>query len=254
MLEHKAPEPIITSIKFHTKALAKKGVESLLRHFGFQLSRIPNFYRKGSDIYFNTGKLTPVEENSVDLYNQFYSDECALAEYYDASRLRFYEMVSEELRKQGLNLNGKDIIDVGCGTGHLLSELAKMASPSTLSGCDFSEAGMRYSRIKFPRSRFFVHDINYKLPGTYDFVFCTEVLEHLQHPHVAIKNLLYALREGGMAVITVPNGRLDTINEHINFWSPESWPLFLERECDGCGVNTYVINDNMNNIAFIVKL
>jgi hypothetical protein len=30
--------------------------------------------------------------------------------------------------------------------------------------------------------------------------------------------------------LTVPNGRSDTLTEHINFWSPESWTAMLRRE------------------------
>ena len=28
-------------------------------------------------------------------------------------------------------------------------------------------------------------------------------------------------------MITVPNGRIDTFEGHINFWSPESWNIFI---------------------------
>ncbi|MEG2336387.1 MAG: hypothetical protein RSC04_01440, partial [Bacteroidales bacterium] len=34
--------------------------------------------------------------------------------------------------------------------------------------------------------------------------------------------------QGGTLVISVPDGRKDTYSGHIQFWSPESWAVFIE--------------------------
>jgi SAM-dependent methyltransferase len=39
----------------------------------------------------------------------------------------------------------------------------------------------------------------------YDFILCTEVIEHTARPERVIENLVHALRPGGLAVITLPN-------------------------------------------------
>ena len=61
-----------------------------------------------------------------------------------------------------------------------------------------------------------VQDI-YKLSGTFDFILCTEVIEHLEDPRAALKSMLNSLSDTGCLLITVPDGRLDRSYQHINF-------------------------------------
>ena len=219
--------------------------------FGLQVSRITT--PQGGARYFNTGALTPLQENSRELYDRFYRDSEALTEYYTEDRLTFYSAVSDETQKMGVLLKNKDILDLGCGTGHMLSALRGWSQPRSTSGCDFSDAAMQHSRKHFPQHRFFTHDIYNALPESYDVIICTEVLEHLERPFLAIRNMLTATRSGGAIVLTVPNGRIDISTEHINFWSPESWKVFLERECPQCVVKTSTLLDGKNNFALVQK-
>jgi SAM-dependent methyltransferase len=237
-----------------------QGSQSLVKHlfhgffalFGIRVCRIPKCARQGAWKYFNTGERSPVEENSRDLYDRFYGDHEALEQYYDEQRLTFYAEVCQQLRNSGLELDQRDVLDVGCGTGHLLSELQRWWKPR-IAGCDFSEEAMNFSRERFPGCHFFTHDIYQPLPGTYDLVLCTEVLEHLEQPFAAIQNLLNATRPGGFLVVTVPDGRIDHLNQHINFWSPESWKVFVERECPRCKVVTSQLKTGRHNFALIQR-
>ena len=233
------------------RSLAKQMLHRVLARFGLRVSRIRR--PRGGELYFNTGRLTPPEENSRELYEQFYRDQTALKDYYTKGRLAFYRAVSDRLQEINLALDGKDVLDVGCGTGHLLTELQRWSKPRSMSGCDFSEEAMAFSREHFPGCRFFTHDICEPLPGSFDVVLCTEVLEHMERPFVAIRNLLNATRTHGALVLTVPNGRTDTANEHLNFWSPESWKVFVERECPQCVVKTSTLLDGKNNFALVHK-
>ncbi|MHC4917529.1 MAG: class I SAM-dependent methyltransferase, partial [Planctomycetota bacterium] len=64
-------------------------------------------------------------------------------------------------------------------------------------------------------------------------------MEHLVDPAAAVENLLGMLESGGRLVLTVPDGREDSVpagsgsiesgsfSGHIHFWSPESWSIFL---------------------------
>ena len=183
--------------------------------------------------YWGTGKLTPMEENSMELYDRFYGDAEAIEKYYQGHRMEFYKEVAGLLRTENAGVDGKSVLDVGCGVGYLLAEIGKAFKPSSLSGSDFSEEAMMASRQKFPGIVFFQHDIGNPLREKYDMIICTEVLEHLEKPWLGLKNLRDALNPGGGLVLTVPEGRRDYSNEHINFWSPESWKAFLERECTG---------------------
>jgi hypothetical protein len=64
------------------------------------------------------------------------------------------------------------------------------------------------------------------------------VLEHLLYPGKALLNLVSAIKPGGGLLITVPDGRKDTYSGHINFWSPESWQIFIQEGTEGLKVTT----------------
>ncbi|CAN5330289.1 hypothetical protein BH10PLA2_BH10PLA2_12480 [soil metagenome] len=230
---------------------AKRLVNGITALFGLRITRIPKVSVTGSKKYFNTGEKSPLEENSRELYNSFYADHAVLNDYYDERRLGFYAAVSQFIKESGVIIADKDIVDVGCGSGHLLAELKKWSSPRSLSGCDFAEESLTFSRKHFSGCNFYTHDIYSLLPSRYDVVICTEVLEHLERPFVAVRNLVSATRLGGVVILTVPNGRLDHLNEHINFWSPESWKVFIERECPECASLCSTVQDSHYNIAII---
>jgi len=65
-----------------------------------------------------------------------------------------------------------------------------------------------------------------------------EVLEHILHPVTAFRNLLEIVMAKGILLITVPNGRYETFSGHINFWSPESWDVFISENSGGLKYST----------------
>lgn len=232
------------------KIFLKRIVNGVLGAVGLRISRIEGA-KPLSAKYFNTGALTPQEENAVGLYDAFYSDVAAVEDYYSKDRMAFYRGVLDFVGDSDLSLDGKEIADVGCGVGYLIKEIQGRYRPASLAGFDFSPAAIEYSRSRFPGARFAVHDIYDPVPGTFDVLFCTEVLEHLEYPHRALEQLVRAVGRSGALVLTVPNGRLDDLNEHINFWSPESWSAFLARECPTCRVTTATLFDGKVNVAIL---
>lgn len=201
-------------------------------------------------MYFNTG-LPPLEQNTEKIYDDFYSDTEALEAYYEEKRLAFYKKVVSVIKNRNIDINCKKILDVGCGNGHLLKEIELNFRDCSLHGCDFSKPGIDYAKTLFPEINFFKHNIYEKIEDDFDVIICTEVLEHLEYPEVAIKNIVEALTLNGIALLTVPDGRKDNIEEHINFWSPESWHFFIKRECKNLEFKTDVFDGH--NLAEIIK-
>ena len=66
-----------------------------------------------------------------------------------------------------------------------------------------------------------------------------------------MKNIIEMMKKDSVCLITVPNGRTDQYEGHINFWSPESWEVFIKANSEGLSVSTGVINDKKNNYAII---
>jgi 2-polyprenyl-3-methyl-5-hydroxy-6-metoxy-1,4-benzoquinol methylase len=136
----------------------KKIIKKLLNVLGIQI--ILN-KKKSASKYFNTGKLSPIEENSVVLYDNFYGDVNAVNEYYKGFRIEFYEKVLKNVKESGVELDGKNIIDVGCGVGYLLEKIQRQAKPIKLSGADFSYEAVKASITRFKGIEFFQYDVSY---------------------------------------------------------------------------------------------
>lgn len=200
-----------------------------------------------------------IAANSMSNWNSWFSNKRYLKEYVSEARIKTYIETIKLCEQEGVTFSTGIIIDVGCGTGHFLKELKKRHSSINIVGTDFSEESVNISKSINPEGSFFLMDI-FNIPieqqGIYDFVICSEVLEHLLRPDVALDNLLSLIKSEGFLIITVPNGRLDTYGGHINFWSPESWKEFIIKHID-CSIYKHIafktFNNNKNNFVLISR-
>jgi hypothetical protein len=93
-------------------------------------------------------------------------------------------------------------------------------------GVDYSPAAITLLGETVPGAEGVVADIyDVSLPGRFDLVLCTEVLEHLERPDAALDHLLEL---GGRVVVTVPDGELDSYEGHVNFWTIDQFAALLE--------------------------
>lgn len=191
---------------------------------------------------------SPVHHNSKEGLNEFYSDAEAVASFLDPG---FYDRVLDLLVAHGVGYEQKRVADVGCGTGGLLKSLQGRDQAQSLTGFEYSERALDLARAQVPGVEFCNFDIYEGSSRKFDVIFCIEVLEHLLHPDRALRNLVGMLADSGVALLTVPNGRTDTFEGHINFWSPESWDIFVKLTCEDLTVKTGLIDQN--NYAFIAR-
>ena len=141
--------------------------------------------------------------------------------------VRFGAALRLQLRKHRVRLDGLSVADAGVGPGIALKELLRGSHPAHIVGFDYSRAALETARQMLPSGRFEHRGIYDEPYEQFDVVICTEVLEHLERPADALNLLVRMLRPGGCLLLTVPDGRIDFSEKHINFWSPESWGLFL---------------------------
>lgn len=166
-------------------------------------------------------------KNTLRAYDRVYGSDSLLAEYLVPARLAFYDEVAERCA----SLRPRRIIDIGCGTGHLLSSLVGRLDhePEIVVGVDHSSAGLARARALAPRARWMLGDL-YGLPpleDTFDLVLCTEVLEHLERPERAVDALCGLCAPEGLVAITVPDGEHDSWEGHVNFWTESDLSTFL---------------------------
>jgi ubiquinone/menaquinone biosynthesis C-methylase UbiE len=106
-------------------------------------------------------------------------------------------------------IEGDTIIDVGCYTGMFVCEASRRFPDKTVIGVDYFENNIRIAHLLYPdmRDRFRRMNI-YGLEiadATIDCITLQEVLEHLEEPTVAVKELNRVLKQGGVLIVSVPN-------------------------------------------------
>jgi 2-polyprenyl-6-hydroxyphenyl methylase/3-demethylubiquinone-9 3-methyltransferase len=109
---------------------------------------------------------------------------------------------SSIIKRLGIDLNGKSALEVGSGGGILTEEIQKMGFTTT--GIDPSEESLRTA---FNHAKASGLNIRYdkgtgeELPyadGSFDCVFCCDVLEHVQDLPKVISEIARVLKPGGV--------------------------------------------------------
>ncbi len=122
---------------------------------------------------------------------------------------------------------GKNLLDAGCGTGHLLSLIIKKHPNqfTSIEGTDFSKEACK-NTSKILGIKTFEADLkNIKVKKKYDLIICSEVIEHVEDDERVIKNIFNMLNNGGNVIFTVPFlmknwGRFDEISGHVRRYEP----------------------------------
>lgn len=101
-------------------------------------------------------------------------------------------------------ITGKNILDLGCGTGAMISELSGLGFQ--VLGLDGSEEALKYCRkrglVNLKRA-----DFNKSLPcqgNTFDTVLCLDVLEHIEDDRGLLLEIKRVLKSDGRLILTVP--------------------------------------------------
>lgn len=140
-------------------------------------------------------------------------------------------------------LNISTVLDAGCGEGFTLDKLKKEKIGKTYKGIEFDPQAVLIANTLYPKIEVKQGDIM-KLPyksNSFDLVVCTEVLEHLENPKKAYRELLRVSKK--YVLITVPNEPIFTLQriaklknlrhlgahpEHIQHWGPREFVKFVK--------------------------
>lgn len=99
------------------------------------------------------------------------------------------------------------LLDVGCGDGSLTIRFKEKLGAKSVAGIEISQDGVLAARKQGIDARKANLDLE-KLPfdeASFDFVLCSEVIEHLFDPDNILKEIHRVLRPNGFLLLTTPN-------------------------------------------------
>lgn len=151
---------------------------------------------------FAVDDTDPLQETLNDLYR--YADDIA-TKVLHRNRLNLFYLLMRALIARGIVSKFAAALDVGCNAGVYCKILHDLGFKSVL-GFDSEPELVARANDAFagPGIEFRVGDAE-AFAGSYDFVLCTEVVEHTSQPLRVIDNIKGALKPGGIAVVSLPN-------------------------------------------------
>ena len=162
---------------------------------------------------------SPVPPAAADDWNQHWKA------YAASNALNPAQAYRRMLIFRGLDLNRAvrpvRLLELGSGQGELSREIKERHPDLELVGVDISRTGVEIARAKVPAGAFFQQDLTQPMaiPARYHgwatHAVCSEVLEHLDDPLTALRNVRACFAPGGRLVITVPAGPLSAFDRHI---------------------------------------
>lgn len=106
--------------------------------------------------------------------------------------------------------DGTRFLDLGCGTGY--GSTFVVDAGGSYDGADGSAAAIDYALARYggEHARFVVADLMEPLPAefagsSYDVVFSSEVLEHVEDPFALVRTMARSLRDDGTCFVGTPN-------------------------------------------------
>lgn len=106
----------------------------------------------------------------------------------------------------------ESLLEIGCGTGFVLSAIAATKPRIRLSGSEISSAGLVYADSRLPETDFFQMDARaIPFEKEFDVIGAFDVLEHIDEDHMVLNQMYQAIRPGGGVIVTVP--------QHDFLWS-----------------------------------
>lgn len=137
---------------------------------------------------------------------------------------QYFDSLIRALRRAGVSIAGKVVLDLGSGTGEILGVLKQVYGTCfTAIGTDISLIGCRMQEhgvaVNADAKRLPFRD------ETFDLVILSDVLEHIPEPQAALTEAHRVAKRGGHVLLRTPNYRCPALGQY-------SW-----RRLDRCLVN-----------------
>jgi len=139
------------------------------------------------------------------------------------------------------------ILDFGCGAGHLIEEMRRVNPEARFVGVDVSHEALARAKTRCPYAEFHhvLESEQISLPSaSVDFIFSSEVIEHVYDTEWMAGEMARVLRPGGRLLLTTPyhgfwknlaivllgfDRHFNPTGPHVRFFSKKSLATLLEK-------------------------
>lgn len=108
--------------------------------------------------------------------------------------------------------NLESYMEIGCGTGFVLSAVAKNFPMAKIHGSELFDEGLHFASQRVKKASFIQLDAtNMEFDEEFDIVGAFDVIEHINQDELVLAGIFDALKPGGYMILTVP--------QHPFLWS-----------------------------------
>lgn len=176
----------------------------------------------------NSHKIYRCSDCDFLFVNPYPSDNEIIAYYrsnYRGADINFYPKARSRQRRAFLKsfrfwryLLGKRALDVGCGGGFMANAFRQLGAEA--HGLDISENSITYARNRFPDCTFHCEDFNSMANSklVFDFIFTTELLEHIPGTHEFMEMIVAISRPGTIIYLSTPDAGHEGVPADLSSW------------------------------------
>jgi SAM-dependent methyltransferase len=104
--------------------------------------------------------------------------------------------------------NTESFLEIGCGTGFVLSGIRREFQDIKLFGSDIFSEGFAYAKDRVPEATFFQMDArNIPFENEFDVIGAFDVIEHIEEDEIVLSSIFRAVKSEGGIILTVPQHR-----------------------------------------------
>ncbi len=113
----------------------------------------------------------------------------------------YIDRINEFIKEIVTKKNKITVLEAGCGPSSKTFDFGENAH---VTGVDISLNELHKNKVVHSRILGDIQTAIFK-PSSFNVIVCIEVLEHVNRPELALQNFVHILKDGGIAVIIVPN-------------------------------------------------
>lgn len=144
-------------------------------------------------------------------------------------------------------------MEIGCGTGFVLADVAKAFPQAALTGSEVFCTGLAFAKQRNPAATLVQMDAR-RIPfiNEFDAVGAFDVLEHIAEDELVLREVFAALRPGGLFFATVPQhqwlwSKTDEVACHVRRYEPGE----LERKATLAG---FTVLESTSFVSLLLPL